>query len=439
MGENWKNNLIYKVIAVLLALLLWLYVTADKNPPIEKSLNLSINYENLSEDLTITSKNENVAIKIKGDEKVISSLGLKDFKASVDLSKAKIGEQELTVLISNPLGIEITEIYPKEVHVNIDKIAEKQVPVEVALLGQTAHGYSSFKASVKPSQVVIRGPSSILDTLVEARADVNLNSAQSNLVLNLPIRVQDKWGNWYGTDTLTFIPNTVEVFIPIIQDTPSKTVPVKPTLTGKPAEGYQIARIVVEPETVKILGNFNKLDTIDRVQTLPISLANASEDIIQEIDLSVPSGVTLLYGTRVKVMVQIEESAVQKTFTIPIAVHNNNSDQKVILDNSTATIKIEGKKEIIDKISQEDLQVFIDVASKELGTHELEVQIDVPGDLQVVSVEPAKVNIEIITEEEDVSIQGEDQVSTQGEDSVSTQGEGQVSTQAKEGEPPKED
>ena len=87
--------------------------------------------------------------------------------------------------------------------------------------------------------MVIRGPQNLVDDLEEARADVNLNNAQSNLTLNLPIKVQDKWGNWYGTDSLNIIPNTVEVFIPIVEDTPSKTVPVKPVFEGRPAKAIR--------------------------------------------------------------------------------------------------------------------------------------------------------------------------------------------------------
>ncbi|MFZ5944428.1 MAG: YbbR-like domain-containing protein [Bacillota bacterium] len=405
MGEPFKDNLIYKIIAILLAVLLWFYVSADQNPPVEKNLNLTVSHENLRDDLTLTSKAPSVNIKISGDQKVVSGLGLKDFQAVLDLSQVKMGEQSVPVKISNPLGIEIKEIYPKEVVVNIDKISEKQVPVKVALLGQTAHGYSSFKASVKPSQVVIRGPGKILESLTEARADVNLNSAQSNLVLNLPIKVQDRWGNWYGSDTLKIIPNTVEVFIPIIQDTPNKTVPVKPVFEGKPADGFQIARILVEPETVKILGPFNKLDTIDRVQTLPISLAGAKENIIQEIDLSVPSGVTLLYGTKVKVMVQVEEGSVKKSFDIQIKVHNGKSTQRIVLAADKAKIMVEGKNEVVSKLTEKDIQAFVDVAGLEIGTHELEIHADAPSDVQVLQVEPIKLKVEIKPQEDKPSTQ----------------------------------
>jgi len=384
----------------LLAILLWLYVTADQNPPVERTLNLSINYENLPEDLVLVSKSNVVNVKVRGDAKEINSLGLKDFRATVDLSQVKIGEQTVPVKIENSLGVEIVDISPKEASVSVDRIAEKQVPVKVALLGQTAHGYSSFNATVKPSQVVIRGPQNIVDDLEEARADVNLNNAQSNLTLNLPIKVQDKWGNWYGTDTLNIIPNTVEVFIPIAEDTPSKTVPVKPVLEGKPAQGYQIARVLVEPETVKILGQLNKLDDIDRIQTIPISVNDVKQNIVREVDLSIPAGVTLLYGTKVKVIIQVEEEPVAKSFEVPLNIHNRKSNQKVVTTVETVKVSLEGNKEAINKLTGQDIKAYIDVAGRDFGTFDLEVQVDIPANVRLVNIEPQKVKAEIKAEEE---------------------------------------
>ena len=395
MGELWKDNLIYKVIAVLLAVLLWLYVTADPDPLSERTINLTINYENLRDDLTLTSKTTSVNVKVRGGAKEINSLGLKDLKASADLSQVKMGEQTVPVSIENSLGVEIVDISPKGASINVDKIAEKQVPVKIALLGQTAHGYSSFNATVKPSQVVIRGPQTIIDNLEDARADVNLNNAQSNLTLNLPIKVQDKWGNWYGTDSLNIIPNTVEVFIPIVEDTPSKTVPVKPVFEGRPAQGYQIARVLVEPETVKILGQFNKLETIDRVQTIPITINEIKQNVIQEVDLSIPSGVTLLYGTKVKVIIQVEESPIQKSFSVPLNIYNSKSNQKVVPEVQTVKINLEGKKEVIDILTTEELKAYVDVAGKDFGTYDLEVQVEVPGNVQLVNLDHEKIKVEI--------------------------------------------
>ena len=67
------------------------------------------------------------------------------------------------------------------------------------------------------------GSVSILETIVEARAE-DLDSAQTNLTLNLPVKVQDKWVIFI-MEICLLTPSTVEVCAHSY-DTPSKTVPI---------------------------------------------------------------------------------------------------------------------------------------------------------------------------------------------------------------------
>lgn len=397
---EWRDNIIYKVVAVLFAVLLWLYVSAEDNPPIEKTLTLDIVYENLSEELAVIRKDTEVSIKVRGDSAVVNNLGNKDFKASVDLSRAQIGENSLPVKISNLMGVEIIDIYPREVEVSIDRVAEKQIPVEVALLGQTAHGFSSFKATVKPSQVVVRGPETILKGIHEARVDVNLSNAEANLDLDLPVKIFDQKGNWYGSDLISVIPSTVEVFVPIVEDTPSKTVPVKPVFKGEPAAGYHISRIIIEPETVKILGSYDRLNLIDQMETNPISLSGLTESITREVNLSVPSGISLLYGNKVKVVVQIEKSTVVKEMELPIVIKDGSSKHKITVVPLTAKIKLEGQKDILENLTKDNFQAFVSVSGLEPGVYEINVQVDAPNNVQILETNPVKVKVEIKEKQE---------------------------------------
>ena len=54
--------------------------------------------------------------------------------------------------------------------------------------------------------------------------------------------------------------------MPIVSDTPSKTVPIRVSLEGSPAVNYRVSRTIIEPETVQILGSLNALDKIDFIQ-----------------------------------------------------------------------------------------------------------------------------------------------------------------------------
>lgn len=401
MAKFWQDNLIHKVIALLLAMILWLYVITDENPPIDKITNVNITYENLNEEYVLTEKVTSVNVKVKGDSKIVNNLSEKDIVANVDLSHVQLGRQSIAVKVSTNVGIEITDIFPREISINVDKVAEKQVPVKIALMGQTAHGYSSFKATVKPSHVVLRGPQDILKNIVEARVDVNLDDAKANLELNLPMKVQDQRGNTYSTENLKMNPETVEVFVPVLKDTPSKTVPIKSVFRGKPASNYQISRTILEPETVKILGQFDNLENINYINTEPIDIENISENTTKEVDLRIPEGLSTLYEAKVKVMIQVEEKPKPVTFERKINIRNQEEGKKVKINPTLAYIKVEGNKEIVNHLNTKNVQLFADVAGLELGTHQVEVSADVPLNVQILKIDPMQVTVEITEEQEE--------------------------------------
>jgi len=57
--------------------------------------------------------------------------------------------------------------------------------------------------------------------------------------------------------------------------------------------------------------------------------------------------------------------------------------------------KMEGKKNVVGKLSEQDFQVYVDVTGLELGKHELQVQVDAPSDIQILELSPLKVGVEI--------------------------------------------
>jgi YbbR domain-containing protein len=98
----------------------------------------------------------------------------------------------------------------------------------------------------------------MLQEISFAEADVNLDNADSNLSLKLIPRIRGAGGN-VDTDIIEIKPELVDIFVPVIEDNPSKSVPVVVPVTGIPAYGYKVSRIVVEPEIVRISGSMKLL------------------------------------------------------------------------------------------------------------------------------------------------------------------------------------
>lgn len=63
-----------------------------------------------------------------------------------------------------------------------------------------------------------------------------------------------------------------------LEDKLKKSVPVKPVITGLPAEGFAIKKIKVEPKTVEIEGPVNSVANIYSVRTEPIDITDVTED-----------------------------------------------------------------------------------------------------------------------------------------------------------------
>ena len=222
-----------------------------------------------------------------------------------------------------------------------------------------------------------------------------MDSAQTNLTLNLPVKVQDKWGNFYNGNMFTLTPSTVEVFVPIVSDTPSKTVPIRVSLEGSPAVNYRVSRTIIEPETVQILGSLNALDKIDFIQARMVSVSGISENKVTEVGLIAPDGVTFSSVEKVKVIIQVEEVRKEKEFEKNLVIRNVGENHEVILNTPTVKVQLEGLGNSIDKVTADDIEVFIDVKDLEPGLHEVLVQYRKPQDVGLIKIEPQKVDIEI--------------------------------------------
>lgn len=66
-GET--KNVVMKIFAIILAIILWLYVMNEQNPPIESSFNIPLEVRNTATSNVVSDVPETVRIKIRGPRK----------------------------------------------------------------------------------------------------------------------------------------------------------------------------------------------------------------------------------------------------------------------------------------------------------------------------------------------------------------------------------
>lgn len=394
MFELLKKDWVYKIAALLLAILLWFYVTNLQNPTTENTINVPISYNGLKEGLIIVDEVDNIDVKVRGAHSVITTLKEKDIKAAVDLSNAQLGQDNYPVDLVLPAGVELIQIKQgSSIPLQVDAVLMRQLAIEVQTVNSVAIGFSSYIPEISPSRVVVRGPQQLLDNLEKAQITIDLNQAKDNLVLNSPVVLIDKKGNKVSIELLEISPKTVQVTVPVIQNIPTKTVPIKAALVGEPKSQWQVYRVVLEPETVKITGSYERLEKIDHVMTQPIDTSGLQEDLVTQVGLISPEGVSLLYEPAVKVVVQINEAPVTKSFDgIKIEPINKTDGTTIQIKPEVIKLTIQGPRHGISSI-ESSLKAIVDLAEKQPGSYQMEIKVELPSDYHITKVEPSKVDV----------------------------------------------
>ncbi len=162
-----KNNqrLIFKIISVFAAIVLWMIVTYTEDTLIDISVNsIEIQYKGeqalLSKGFMVTNKSEvpKASVKIRGKRGDLIAV-MDSVRASIDLSSIEnSGTYDLTPVFDIPSSaVYVSKRNTLSVPVTVSKIIEKTV--EVVAVGENADKNKEYVVELKPSvkQMNIRG------------------------------------------------------------------------------------------------------------------------------------------------------------------------------------------------------------------------------------------------------------------------------------------
>lgn len=367
-------------------------MVAEENIFLERTITVDVGYQNLEASMIPSAKMPTVNISIRGDQSYINSLKASDFDVVVDFENASFGENEYEVIVSSPAGVSVESISPNKIYLNLEEKAEKQVPLRVNISGSTEEGFSNFEPSLKTSHVTISGPKTMIDEIQFAEVDVTLDNANSNLSLKLLPRI--KTGNSIVDEELiTINPGLIDVFVPVIEDNPSKSVPVIVPVTGIPSYGYKVSRIVIEPEIVRISGANEIIEEIREIRTKTIDISNASDDISQEVELDIPEDIQSVYEDQIKVVILFERNIVEKRVEKVLEIRNAPGNLNLKADQEKISIVLRGEELDFREFLLETLEVYVDASTYSSKNKEFEILTKRPANIDVLEINPEKVTL----------------------------------------------
>lgn len=153
------ENIGMKTAAVVLAMVLWFFVTSRGQSEI--SMDIPLELKNIPEGLeSIKQGTKSVSVSIKGQERLLKNMKPSDVRVYIDLSKARKGEGTYYISkddVKLPYTMTVTNISPSSVRVVLEETVIKTVPVRPIIVGSPEKGFVVRSVEVTPKEVTVEG------------------------------------------------------------------------------------------------------------------------------------------------------------------------------------------------------------------------------------------------------------------------------------------
>ena len=395
-----RDNSGLAVLSLGLAFGLWFFVTDRENPNETQNFNSAIEIEvvNVPNGLAVANISEtSVRIRIEAPRSDIDGLEADDFRATVDLGGYGEGSHDDVVVDVDPPNsrVNVVNVTPARVNVTLEPLRTKEVPVQVSTIGSPQSGFVSEGATVEPEQATVSGPQSLVELVESAVAEVNLTAERTDIDQRVPLQPRDRFGG--GISRVTVSPESAQVSVDIVQREYSLEYAVTPLITGQPAPGYNVAGVLVQPTLVVLIGPLDVLQSIDPLRGVPteeISIADARDDVIQDVSLVLPEGVRAQSDEPVRVSVDIAAARGEVSFLVTPQVRNVGAGLTGTASGAV-TVTVSGEVPLLQTLSPQSLGVSVDAAGLAAGLYVLPVQVTPPAGAAVTRVDPAEVGVAI--------------------------------------------
>lgn len=182
--EDWGM----KLIALAVAITLWLGVTGLRAPTSVRLKNITLN-PRISNDMEITNTPvQEVDIVVTGDNRRIDRLNVRDLVVSIDLTDVKAGDRivQLTpenVSLDLPSGLKLDEIQPNKIAVRLENVSEREIDVRPEIEGNVPEGFEIYNVNVFPAKVRVRGAESFVKSLDAVSTEkISVDKQKENFV-----------------------------------------------------------------------------------------------------------------------------------------------------------------------------------------------------------------------------------------------------------------
>lgn len=415
--EKFAGNLALKIVAAIIAFLIWTLVT-NTNNPIKSVLFTNVPIVAVNQDsITDIGKvaelegSGTVTLKVTERRRVLDRLAKSgaDFYVEADLENInQLNQVPLTVSCSNPsVTWDEIEVSPSSLTVTLEDKVEQAFVISVSTSGRPGSGYEVGTTEIAQGKnIYIAGPASIMKIISQVVVTVNANGISSDTTRDATLEVIDKNGaklkdnqlsNLEFKDSTGAVIKERKVQVNIDLWKVQKEIPIQVETAGTPAFGYRVAGIKITPEVISVAGTEAALKALEGKFTVAdkISVAGISENLSQEIDLTPTltqmEGLKLATDVAPNIMVDILiEKTGDVTLSVPLGdvelVNRPENMNLVFTPADKISIGVHAVDGEAGELTIGDIKASVDLTPcKKEGNHELSVNVELPEGYELAS------------------------------------------------------
>lgn len=278
-----------KLLCLIAACALWVYVMNEQNPQVENTYTVPVETRNLDRSLVATNVPSTVKVKVRMARSDMIYMRSDNIKAYVDLSGMTDGDYPNTpILVSVPGDESVVSVSPKTFDLNIDTYAVKTLPANVQIFGTPETNFSVESNKATPDTITIAGSSTMVAKADRAVVSVNIAGKEKSFAEFDSVNILDADGN--TVTGLDIMPSQVKVTVKMKEETKLGNLPIKIETKGEPARGYKVGKITVTPPVATLTAPISFFAANRTLDLDPIDVTGASSDIHQVVNVNVPSG-----------------------------------------------------------------------------------------------------------------------------------------------------
>jgi YbbR domain-containing protein len=398
MARWFANNVGLMILAVILAFFVWALASLQGDPILENTIAAPVVVTGsppAGEVLSASNLPETVSVRIRAPQSVFETLG-NTVQVPIDLSQLGPGEHvvQLAPLINAQPSLLLSS-RPNTATVTIENTARQSFPVKVAISGTPSIGYRPLAPTVTPAEVIAIGTRQDMSQVVTIEALVNVDNVRSSVEQTVRLVARDAEGA--AVDGLTLTPEAVVVRVPMEQLSNYRDLAVRVKITGQPENGYAVTGVEYAPQVVTVFGPREAIQQLPGfIETLDLSIDNATQAVEQRVGLNVPPNVSLVSENQsVAVRVLIEPQQGARTISRRPTVVGVATPLTSTVSPPSIDIVLAGPLPQLNQLTENDVRVEVDASDLPAGVHQVAPTVIKPDGITVQSILPATVQVEI--------------------------------------------